>query len=59
MIQSLLSHVTVGYGTANCYYKDVFKKATGRKIALTRALSHKPREFRKLFWNAYLKVAGI
>lgn len=41
------------FGTAFCSVKDVFNKEKGRKIALTKALSHLNRDFRREIWQAY------
>jgi len=48
-----------GEGNSRCMEGDVYRKASGRKYALEKALQLETREFRKLFWNAYLKVANI
>ena len=40
-------------GITVCSKKDNFCKDTGRKIALTRALSTYPRKFRREVWQAY------
>ena len=42
-------------GSAVCSKDDNFCRATGRKIALTRALQNYPREFRREVWQAYHK----
>ena len=42
-------------GYAVCSKDDNFCRATGRKIALTRALQNYPREFRREVWQAYHK----
>ncbi len=55
------------WGTSYCNKEDSFKKATGRKFALTRALNATmvkegenvkrfSREFRTKFWKAYWEV---
>ena len=45
----------VGQGVAKCSKKDNFCKATGRKIALARAIKENfTKEGRKIFWDAYL-----
>jgi len=46
------SIVTVG--NASCAINDCFCKETGRKIALTRAVSTLPKSERKKVWEAYL-----
>lgn len=43
----------VAEGAAFCHMSDVFRKSTGRKIALRNALSTLPKEARKLIWEAY------
>ena len=42
-------------GVTVCSTDDNFCRATGRKIALTRALQNYPREFRREIWQAYHK----
>lgn len=43
-----------GYGTAVCNPKDQFVKATGRELALERALDqHINPKYKELFWTAY------
>ena len=44
---------------ATCSAKDMFRKATGRKVALTRALKAKGyhKAWRTAFWAAYFKQA--
>lgn len=39
--------------TCYCSKKDIFDRAKGRKLALTRALGKMPREIRKLVWKQY------
>jgi hypothetical protein len=48
----------VGIGYAYCREGDNFSYATGRKIALKKAISHFPREERKVFWESY-KKSGV
>ena len=46
--------VDIYRGHAYCHNKDNFCKATGRKIALTRALQHNfTRNERKQIWDQY------
>lgn len=40
-------------GISLCSRKDNFNKATGRKLALTRALAYHDRGFRTKIWEAY------
>lgn len=40
-------------GVARCSERDRFCKATGRKIAFTRAISSQPRDVRAKLWAAY------
>ena len=42
-------------GVAICALGDRFCKATGRKLALARALQDMPRTDRTLVWQAYHK----
>lgn len=44
---------TLSTGYALCVMADNFVKATGRRIALTRALAGFPREVRAEFWAQY------
>jgi len=37
--------------------KDKFRKSTGRKIALMRALQIFPKEKRVVFWNEYFRLS--
>jgi len=48
----------VGYGLTYCSRSDQFNKATGRKVALTRALKAFDKETRTRFWKAYFKAQG-
>lgn len=52
--------LTEQYGTATCSPRDEFKKATGRKIALARAMAHLglEREARAALWTSYLTQVG-
>ena len=45
-------------GVAWCSTQDQFNKATGRKVALTRALKPFDKETRTRFWNAYWEAGG-
>ncbi len=40
----------------SCSVKDNFCKATGRKIALKRAIELLPKKERTLIWNDYFKI---
>lgn len=46
-------------GYAECSPKDTFRKATGRKVALARALNAKGyhKAWRTVFWAAYFTQA--
>lgn len=46
------------FGKSYCSHEDNFNKNTGRKIALTRAISSAPRPVRKLIWDAYFAARG-
>ena len=46
-------------GKAVCSPEDNFCKATGRKVALTRALRTLPRDLRKEVWDTYLERVKI
>jgi hypothetical protein len=50
-----------GVGFAWCAYQDEFVKATGRKIALARAMQNLglPRETRQAIWFQYLDHIGV
>jgi hypothetical protein len=50
-----------GVGFAWCAYQDEFVKATGRKIALARAMQNLglPRETRQAIWFQYLDRIGV
>ena len=52
------AHVTIGSnrvtGVALCSVKDTFNKEKGRKIAVSRAISHLPRNVRRQFWDNFL-----
>jgi len=41
-------------GTAKLSKHDVFCRATGRKVAFTKALASLPRELRRALWQSYL-----
>jgi hypothetical protein len=45
----------LGTGQARCYYRDQFNRATGRKLALTRAMTVAglDKVDRTLVWRAY------
>ena len=45
-------------GSCKCHVDDNFVKATGRKIALSRAIAELPREERKKIWNS-LWASGV
>lgn len=52
--------VLIGIGVASCNPKDQLRKATGRKIALGRALRDRgyqeiDKSMRAAIWNAYLE----
>ncbi len=49
------THIATAVGTARCNPVDGFKRETGRKIALDRALREvEPiKSFRRICWNAY------
>lgn len=42
--------------SAYCSENDQFNKATGRKVALKRAVQYLPKEERTKIWKEYLKV---
>ena len=44
------------YGYAVCSRRDRFNRKIGRKVALTRAIKDKPRDFRSQVWAAYLAM---
>ena len=46
---------TIATGLAECHENDNFRKETGRKLALKRALESvfKDPEDRKVFWDTY------
>jgi hypothetical protein len=47
-------------GRARASLLDQFTRATGRKIAFTRAIAHLPKELRSKLWNAYWnEVRGV
>lgn len=45
-------------GRAICAAGDSFKKETGRKLALARAIEDFEKEWRKKLWNAFHSVRG-
>lgn len=52
--------VTVlGYGTAECVPSDTFKKSTGRKISMLRALKSAgfDKNLRKKIWDVFFQQA--
>lgn len=46
----------LGFGTANCSTSDQFCRATGRKLALTRAVADLPKHVRKAIWEGYWRA---
>lgn len=49
----------VGYGEAHCHPNDNFCRATGRKIALSRAITAIPnKKTRKEIWEKYFEKVG-
>lgn len=58
------SHPLAGYeyatslGVAVCHPNDPFCRATGRKIALARAIKHLDREIRTQIWKAYFEFVN-
>lgn len=48
-----------GFGRADCSPHDVFSVDIGRKLALSRALEHFPREFREEVWKAVFETGVI
>ena len=44
-------------GEARCSFTDIFCKATGRKLALARALKTMARDMRREIWLAYWAVS--
>lgn len=50
---SALGRTDTGY--ANCSVKDDFRKVTGRKLALSRAMAYTRREIRREIWEDYFK----
>lgn len=49
----------IGFGRADCSPHDVFSVDIGRKLALSRALEHFPREFREEVWKAVFETGVI
>ena len=45
-------------GTAKCCPSDQFCRATGRKLALTRAVAELPKHVRKAIWEGYWRATG-
>lgn len=41
-------------GWSVCHPKDQFRKSTGRRVALTRAIKLLPREERRVIWQTWL-----
>jgi len=44
------------YGTAKCSAADQFCRATGRKLALTRAVAELPKHVRAAIWEGYWRA---
>ena len=52
--------ISIGTGSAKCMRADQFVKATGRKIAMTRAMpSNFTKEQRKEVWEQYWQTVGF
>jgi hypothetical protein len=53
-------YILIGHGVSLCSSVDQFKKSTGRKISLTRALNDAnfSREQRTEFWDRYIWQNG-
>jgi len=45
-------------GMADCSVSDQFCRATGRKLALTRAVAELPKHVRKAIWEGYWRATG-
>jgi hypothetical protein len=43
-------------GSAYCSIRDQFCRATGRKLALTRAVADLPKHVRKAIWDGYWRA---
>ena len=43
-------------GAARCSASDQFCRATGRKLALTRAVAELPKHVRKAIWEGYWRA---
>lgn len=43
-------------GYARCSWSDVFERAKGRKLSMSRALEHMGRDFRRAVWTKYWEV---
>lgn len=50
---------TIGTGESICDTRDKFVKATGRKIALKRAMACISKEDRTVIWKAYTNKANV
>jgi beta-mannanase len=48
----------VNRGKATLCRKDQYCRATGRKVAMTRALKSFPKQVRKEFWATYFKASN-
>jgi hypothetical protein len=46
------------YGIACCSSGDQFCRATGRKLALTRAVAELPKHVRKAIWDGYWRATA-
>jgi len=45
-------------GVADCSAADQFCRATGRKLALTRAVAELPKHVRKALWDGYWRATA-
>lgn len=45
-------------GVADCSVSDQFCRATGRKLALTRAVAALPKHVRKAIWDGYWRATA-
>lgn len=45
-------------GATNCSPADQFCRATGRKLALTRAVAELPKHVRKAIWEGYWRATA-
>lgn len=61
LIQDGPDEVLLSSGTARCNRADNFRKETGRKLALTRAIAHAKlsKPDRAVIWTAYLSRAKV